>query len=60
MTDADLLRAVIARHDVSVNRFAAEVLVRDARTVRRWLSGEQSLPAAVRRWLESQLEDNAE
>jgi hypothetical protein len=42
-----LLRAAIARSGLSVSQYAARVLVREARTVRRWLSGELQIPRAV-------------
>lgn len=51
MTDAELLSRAITLSRLSVNRFAA-VLVRDPRTVRRWLNGTQALPRAVRVRLE--------
>lgn len=47
MSDADLLRAAIAASGLSVRKFAG-VLVRDPRTLFRWLSGESPLPRAVR------------
>lgn len=59
MTDRELLDRAIKASGLSVNQYAATVLVRDARTVRRWLSGEQALPLAIRRWLESQVEERA-
>ena len=47
MSDAELLRAAIAASGLSVRKFAV-VLVRDPRTLFRWLSGESPLPRAVR------------
>ena len=47
MSDAELLRAAIAASGLSVRKFAV-VLVRDPRTLFRWLSGESPLPKAVR------------
>lgn len=48
MTDSELLSAAIKASNLSVRRFAADVLTRDPRTVWRWLAGENALPAAVR------------
>lgn len=50
MTDAALLRAAIAASGLSARRFAVEVLIRDERTVRRWLAGDE-MPAVVRAFL---------
>ena len=46
--DAELLSAAIARSQLSVRDFARRVLVRESRTVFRWLAGENDLPEAVR------------
>lgn len=51
VTDAELIRAAIEASGLSVRRFAREVLVRDPRTVFRWLAGAP-LPRAVREKLE--------
>lgn len=48
MTDPELISAAIKASGLSVRRFAAEVLIRDPRTVWRWLAGENPLPLAVR------------
>lgn len=42
-----LLRAAIDRSGLSVTAFARTVLVRDIRTVQRWLSGDRQIPKAV-------------
>jgi hypothetical protein len=42
-----LLRTAIARSGLSARAFARDVLWRDERTVRRWLSGESPVPAVV-------------
>lgn len=47
---ADVLRAAIDASGLSARRFAVELLVRDERTVRRWLTGEP-MPSVVREWL---------
>jgi len=59
MTDAELLSTAIKQSGLSVRRFAVEVLVRDPRTVFRWLRGvvpatgePLKLPLAVRAHLE--------
>ena len=41
-----LLRAAIQHSGLSVNRYARDVLIRDPRTVRRWLAGGV-MPQAV-------------
>jgi hypothetical protein len=46
--DVELLKNAIASTGMSVRRFAHEELVRDDRTVRKWLEGETTLPAQVR------------
>ena len=48
MTDAELIRAAIDASGLSARRFAVEVLIRDERTIRRWLAGDSPLPKAVR------------
>lgn len=48
--NADLLRAAIEASGLSARRFATEILIRDERTVRRWLAGEE-MPVVVREWL---------
>ena len=42
-----LLRAAIQRAGLSASEYARTVLVRDPRTVRRWLSGQSPIPQAV-------------
>jgi hypothetical protein len=34
----------------SVNTFARDAVIRDSRILRKWLSGESEIPAAVRYW----------
>lgn len=41
------LREAIRRSGLSVTQYARRVLVRDPRTVRRWLAGTQAIPQAV-------------
>lgn len=45
------LRAAIDRSGLSVRRYATTVLMRDERTVRRWIAGEQPIPRAVVEYL---------
>jgi hypothetical protein len=45
------LRAAIARSGLSQRQFARDILTRDPRTVRRWLSGDSPIPQAVLAWL---------
>ncbi len=47
-----LLRQRITESGLAARKFATEVLHRDERTIRRWLSGESPIPAVVLDWLE--------
>lgn len=47
-----LLRAAIDRSGLSARRFATEVMIRDERTIRRWLAGDSPIPKEVAKWLE--------
>jgi len=58
MTDActqaeriDLLRSRIEASGLSSKRFAVEVLLREDRTIRRWLDGKSPIPKVVLQWL---------
>lgn len=52
MTDAiKLLRRTIKASGLSNRRFAEEILSRDERTIRRWLSGETAIPQIVVKFL---------
>lgn len=46
-----LLREAIRRNGLSNRQFAERVMVRDERTIRRWLSGKQAIPETVLRRL---------
>ena len=46
-----LLERRIKEAGMSTSKFAEKVLLRDGRTVRRWLSGESPIPHAVMDWL---------
>lgn len=56
VADADLLDRVIKASGLSARRFAMEKLVRDERTVRRWLAKKRPMPEVVRTWLHASLE----
>lgn len=47
----ELLRSAIVRSGLSAQRYALDVLIRDPRTVRRWVSGESPIPRVVERYL---------
>ena len=47
MTDRDLLERVIAASGMSARQYAVQILLRDERTVRRWLSGASPIPQPV-------------
>ncbi len=47
-----LLDNRIQESGLSSSRFAVEVLVRDPRTVRRWIAGDAPIPKRVLDWLE--------
>jgi hypothetical protein len=51
---AILLRDMIHGSGMSARAFAEKMLLRDERTVRRWLAGDSPIPAPVVRWLEEQ------
>ena len=46
-----LLRAAIAAAGGSARAFARRPLLRNERTIRRWLAGEQPIPKEVRDYL---------
>lgn len=48
MNDPELIRAAINASGLSARRFAVEVLIRDERTIRRWLAGDSPIPDVVR------------
>lgn len=47
MNPSDLLRHVIECSGLSARAFAREVLIRDERTIRRWLAGDSPIPEPV-------------
>lgn len=50
-SSADLLRSAIDASGMSARQYAADVLLRDERTVRRWLAGDSPIPDPVIRFL---------
>ena len=50
-SSADVLRGAIAASGLSARQYAVEVLLRDERTVRRWLDGSSPIPAPVMQFL---------
>ena len=54
MTDRDRLARVIAASGLSAVKYAREVLLRDPRTIRRWLAGDSPIPREVLAFLAKQ------
>jgi len=52
-----LLSRAIELSGLSVTRFAVEILIREDRTVRRWLAAEADIPPVVRDFLISHVHD---
>jgi len=48
MTDPELVQAAIKASGLSARKFAELVLLRDERTVRRWVAGKSPIPKIVR------------
>jgi len=55
MSDPELIRAAIDASGLSARKYAEMVLVRDERTVRRWLAGDSPIPKIVREMLLAEL-----
>lgn len=53
-TPRKLLELAIAASGLSARQFAKTVVLRDERTVRRWLAGDSPIPDAVVDWLRAQ------
>lgn len=47
LAEIAMLSEAIRRSGLSMTQYAERVLVRDERTVRRWLKGERQIPRAV-------------
>lgn len=58
MSDAALLTKAIEASGMSARRFAVRVLIRDERTVRRWLAEKSPMPKPVRDFLTAYVEDH--
>lgn len=54
LSPSDLLREAIERSGLSARAFAREILLRDERTVRRWLAGDSPIPEPVIAFLKSE------
>jgi hypothetical protein len=50
-SNRDILAKAIEASGLSARRFATEVLLRDERTIRRWLAGDRPIPKAVLEFL---------
>jgi hypothetical protein len=55
MTDSELIQSAIATSGLSARKYAEMVLLRDERTVRRWVAGKSPIPKVVREMLLAQL-----
>ena len=55
-TSIELLERAIERSGLSARAFAKDILWRDERTVRRWLSGESPIPRVVTDRLREELD----
>jgi hypothetical protein len=53
VSPADLLRSAIERSGLSARAFAKDILLRDERTVRRWLAGDSPIPQPVLEFLKA-------
>ena len=54
--DVRLLKASIERSGLPARVYAVKVLMRNERTVRRWLAGDSTIPMAVVRKLHAEQE----
>jgi hypothetical protein len=54
--DIKTLQKAIEASGLSDRRFAKEVLIRDERTVRRWLAGKSPIPGVVLEFLREYLQ----
>ena len=57
---ADKLRVLIKHSGLSVSAFARVVVMREPRTVRRWLSGESPIPVVVQAWMDANTQPSGE
>lgn len=49
------LRTLIERSGLSASAFARDVLIREPRTIRRWLAGDSPIPTVVVEWIEAEV-----
>ena len=47
-----LLREAVAASELTASDYAREILIREPRTLRRWLAGDSPIPDAVRDYLD--------
>jgi hypothetical protein len=52
VSNIEILRTAIERSGLPARVFARDILLRDERTIRRWLAGDSPIPQAVIEWLE--------
>lgn len=50
--ERELLEQRIEESGLRTSAFARDVLIREPRTVRRWLAGDSPIPNRVKEWLE--------
>lgn len=50
--ERELLEQRIEESGLKTSAFARDVLIREPRTVRRWLAGDSPIPNRVKEWLE--------
>jgi hypothetical protein len=53
MDPAELLRKRIEQSGLSARQYAMQILLRDERTVRRWLKGDSPIPEVVLEFLKT-------
>lgn len=54
VTPVEQLRAAIQASGLSASAYARNILIRDPRTVRRWLAGDAPIPKSVLDYLKGQ------
>lgn len=50
--EMELLERRIEESGLKTSRFARDVLIREPRTIRRWLTGDSPIPNRVKEWLQ--------
>ena len=56
MTAIEVLKQAIADSGLSSSAYAREILVRDPRSLRRWLAGHSPIPQSVCQFLKREIE----